>query len=156
MRTKEYMCFNQNRTPDISTLTGSSLKLLDKFIYIGSCVSSTENDIHTRLAKAWSAIDKLSVIWKSDLSDKIKRIFFQSAVVSILQYEDAPDGGWLSGWRKGLMAIVQEYYGLYWTNLGSNISQNSSDTVTYLLSLKPFKVEEQHIQDTTGEVRTSS
>ena len=36
----EYMCFNQ--TGDISTLEGSSLKLLDKFTYLGSSVSSTE------------------------------------------------------------------------------------------------------------------
>ena len=49
--------------------------------------SSTENDINTRLAKAWTANDRLSVIWKSDLNDKIKRRFFQAAVVSIMLYE---------------------------------------------------------------------
>ena len=32
------------------------------------------------------AIDKLSVIWKSDLTDKMKRSFFQAKVVSILLY----------------------------------------------------------------------
>ena len=36
----EYMCFNQ--TGDISTLEGTSLKLVDKFTYLGSSVSSTE------------------------------------------------------------------------------------------------------------------
>ena len=41
----EYMCFNQ--TGDISTLNGSSLKLVDKFTYLGSSVSSTETDIVT-------------------------------------------------------------------------------------------------------------
>ena len=75
----EYMCFNQ--TGDISTLGGISLKLVDKFTYLGSCVSSTEKDIDTRLTKAWTAIDKLSVIWKSDLTDKMKRTFFQAAVI---------------------------------------------------------------------------
>ena len=39
-----------------------------------------------RLTKSWTDIDWLSVIWKSDLSDKIKRNFFQTAVVSILLY----------------------------------------------------------------------
>ena len=39
-----------------------------------------------RLAKVWTTIDKLSVIWKSDLTDKIKHCFFQEAVVSILLY----------------------------------------------------------------------
>ena len=78
------MCFNQ--TGDISTQGGSFLKLVDKFTYLGISVSSTEADIDTRLTKAWTAIDKLSVIWKSDLSDKMKRSFFQVAVVSILLY----------------------------------------------------------------------
>ena len=78
------MCFNLRG--DISTLNGSSLKLVDKFTYLGSSVSSTETDINMRLAKAWTAIDRLSVIWKSDLIDKIKRSFFQAAVVSILLY----------------------------------------------------------------------
>ena len=33
-----------------------------------------------------AATDRLSVVWKSDLTDKIKRSFFQAAVVSILLY----------------------------------------------------------------------
>ena len=80
----EYKCFNQ--TGDISTLNGSSLKLVDKFTYLGNSVSSTETDINTWLAKTWTANDSLSVIWKSDLTDKMKRSFFQVAVVSILLY----------------------------------------------------------------------
>ena len=56
----EYVCFNQ--TGDISTLGGSSLKLVDKFTYQGSSVSSTEKDIDMRLAKTWTANDELSVI----------------------------------------------------------------------------------------------
>ena len=80
----EFMCFNQKG--DISTLDGTSLKLVDKFTYLGSSVSSTEKDIDTRLAKAWTAIDRLSIIWKSNLTDKMKRSFFQAAVVSILLY----------------------------------------------------------------------
>ena len=55
----EYMYFNP--TDDISTLKSSSLKLFDKFTYLGSRVSSTETDINTRLAKAWTANDRLSV-----------------------------------------------------------------------------------------------
>ena len=80
----EYMCFNQ--TGDISTLSGSSLKLVNKFIYLGSSVSSTEKDIDMRLTNAWTAIDKLLIIWKSDLTNKMKHSFFQAVVVSILLY----------------------------------------------------------------------
>ena len=76
----EYMCLNQRG--DISTL--GSVKLVDKFTYLGCSVSSTEKDIDTRLAKAWTSNDRLSVIWKSDLTDKMKRSFFQAAVLSIL------------------------------------------------------------------------
>ena len=64
----------------------SSLKLVDKFTYLGSSISSTETDIDTQLTKAWTAINRLSVIWKSDLTDKIKPSFFQAAIVSILLY----------------------------------------------------------------------
>ena len=80
----EYMCYNQ--TGDISTLEGTPLKLVDKFTYLGSSVESTEKDIDTRLTKAWTAINRLSIIWKSDLTDKMKRSFFQAAVTSILLY----------------------------------------------------------------------
>ena len=71
------MCFNQRG--DISTLNDSSLKLVDKFTYIGSGVSSIEKNINTQLAKEWTAMDSFSVIWKSDLTDKIKRSFFPSS-----------------------------------------------------------------------------
>ena len=78
------ICFNQ--TGDISTLDDRSLNLVDKSTYLGNSVSSTEKDIYTRITKALTGIDKLSIIWKSDLTDKMKRSFFQAAVVSILLY----------------------------------------------------------------------
>ena len=78
------MCYNQ--TGDISTQEGTSLKLVDKLTYLGSSVESTEKDIETRLTKAWIAIDRLSIIWKSDLTDKMKCSFFQAAVVLMLLY----------------------------------------------------------------------
>ena len=80
----EYICYNQ--TGDISTLDGTPLKLVDKFTYLGRSVSSTEKDIDMRLTKTWRAIDRLSIICKSDLTDKMKCSFFQAAFVSILLY----------------------------------------------------------------------
>ena len=82
----EYMCFNQRG--DISTLNGSFLKLMYKFTYLGSSVSSTENDINTQLAKARAANDGLSVIWKSDLTDRIKHSFFQTNPAIWMLYVD--------------------------------------------------------------------
>ena len=72
----EYMCFNQRG--DISTLNISFLKLVDKFTYLESSVSSTETDLNTPLAKARTAVDRLSVISKSDLTDRIKQCFFKA------------------------------------------------------------------------------
>ena len=86
----EYMCFNQ--TGDISTQDGTSLKLVDNFTYLGSSVSSTEKDINMRLTKAWTAIDKLSIIWKSDLTDKMKQFLPGSGHVNTavwMHYLDA-------------------------------------------------------------------
>ena len=80
----EYICDNQ--TGNISTRDGTSLKLVDKFTYPGSSISSTEKDIDTLLTKAWTAIDRLSIIWKSNLTDKMKCSFFQAVVISILLY----------------------------------------------------------------------
>ena len=57
-----------------------------RLLAAGSSVSSTEKDIDTRLTKVWTAINRLSIIWKSDLTDKMKRSFFMAAVVSILLY----------------------------------------------------------------------
>ena len=54
---------------------------MDKFTNL-----ETESDINTRLAKASTAIDRLSDIWKSDLTDKIKSSFLQAAFVRILLY----------------------------------------------------------------------
>ena len=59
---------------------------MDNFIYLDSSISSTENDRSIQLVKAWTAIDRLLIIWKSDLSDKIKCNFFPEAIDSILLY----------------------------------------------------------------------
>ena len=80
--------------------------------YMSAASSSTEDGIDTRLTKAWTAIDRLSIIWKSDLTDKMKRSFFQAAVVSILLY-DAPHGRLRSGWRGGWTEITQECWEQY-------------------------------------------
>ena len=59
---------------------------MDKFTDRGISASSTKNDINTHPVKAWTAVVRLSVIWRSDLSDKIKRNFFQASVVPTLIY----------------------------------------------------------------------
>ena len=80
----EYMRYNQ--TGGISTLNDCSLKLVDKFTYQGSCCLINRDRHQHVTSKGMASHDSLSVIWKSDLTDKMKRSFFQAAVVSMLLY----------------------------------------------------------------------
>ena len=145
----EYMCYKQ--TGDISTLDVTSLKLVDKFTYLGSSVSSTEKDIDTRLTKAWTAID----IWRSDLTDKMKRSLFQAAVVSILLYG-------CTTWRL-TKRLEKKLNGNYTGMLraisnkpGGNTPQGTNCTAICLLSRKLSKLDETDMQDTAGGAGTSS
>ena len=72
----EFMNFKQGGA--IFTWSSKPLKLVDQ--------STTESNVNICIAKVWTPIDKLSIIWKSDLTDKIKWDFFQAVVVSILLY----------------------------------------------------------------------
>ena len=144
------MCYNQ--TGDISTLDGTPLKLVDKFPYLGSSVSSTEKDIDMRITKACIAIDKLSIIWKSDLTDKMKRSFFQAAVVSILLYG-------CTRWtlRKRLEKKLDgNYTRILRASPGGNNPQDINYTATCLPSRKLSKLYKPDMQDTAGEAGTSS
>ena len=51
-----------------------------------STILSTECDVNLRIGKSWTAIDRMSVIWKSDLSANIKWEIFQAVTVSVLLY----------------------------------------------------------------------
>ena len=51
----------------------------------GMCLISKQSLVNNNIY-TWTAIDRLSVIWKSDLTDKMKLTFLQAAVVLILLY----------------------------------------------------------------------
>ena len=131
------------------------LTKLDKFTNLGRCVSSTEKDIDTRLTKAWTAIDRLLIIWKSDLTDKMKRSFCQATVVSILLY-GCTTWTLTKRLKKKLVAITQEYCEQYWTSPGGNTPQGTNYTATCLPSRKLYKLDEPDTQDTPVEARTNS
>ena len=118
---------------------------------INRFVESTKKDIETRLTKAWTAINRLSIIWKSDLTDKMKRSFFQAAVTSILLYgcttltltkrlEKKLDGNY----TRILRAILNKSW------------RATNCTATCPLSRKLFKLDEPDMQDTAGEAGTNS
>ena len=64
----------------------SSLSLIFNIIYFSFHFNLLLLYLIIVLTKAWTVIDRLSIIWKSDLTDEMKRSFFQAAVVSILLY----------------------------------------------------------------------
>ena len=105
-----------NQSGDVSTLYDGSLKLVAKFTNLKSSVSFIENVINTQLVKAWTAIYWLAVIWKSDLSDKIKCNFFLAAAVWILLFRYTTwRCTWCNGYRRRKWTRRYEFKS--WTRL---------------------------------------
>ena len=59
----EFISYNQHG--NITSKSGVAIKSVDEFNYLGINIHSTEKDIINRKAKAWKALDGLTVIWKS-------------------------------------------------------------------------------------------
>ena len=70
---------------DLRTLHGCTLEQVEDFEYLGSWVRSTERDMNIRIVKAWSALNKMDVVWKSSLNRKLK-ISFSEQLLSVLLY----------------------------------------------------------------------
>ena len=87
-------------------------------------------------------LTRVSVIWKSELSDKIKRSFPSKQRSYHYYCIDAPHGRWLSVWRESFTEIAQECYELYWTSPRGNITQSSCCMATYHPSRKPSKLDQ--------------
>ena len=132
--------YRTNKKGDMTTLKSGPLKLVVKFTIIGRSISSTKYNINTRLAMAWTATDRLSVILKSDLTDKIKSSFFQGSgridTAIWMHYVDVN----YNVWRKSLTVIIQECCDPYWTSPGGNIAQNSSCTRHLLTITKTVQI----------------
>ena len=150
----EYMFYNQ--TDYISTLDGTPLKLVDQIHLPREQAShQPKSDINTRLKMAWTAINRLSIIWKYDLTDKMKRSFFQAAVVSILLYgcttwtltkrlEKKLDGNY----TKMLRPILNKSWWQYPTR---HQLYGHLPPIT-----KTIRVRRTRLQDTAGEAGTNS
>ena len=64
---------------------GKTLKLVDQ-LHILVAISHLLKAVSICISKAWIAIDRLSTIWKSNFTDKIKWEFFPAVAVSVLLY----------------------------------------------------------------------
>ena len=83
----------------MKSLADKNNKQVLDFKYLGSYITSTEHDVNIRLGKAWSALNQMDKIWKSNLSDNLKRNFFRATVESVLVYEHV---------KRGSMEPIQE------------------------------------------------
>ena len=70
----------------IKTLSGSRVKQVPTFKYLGSLMESSEKDFEIRKALAWYACHKMKTIWKSKLRRKIKIRVFKATVESVRLY----------------------------------------------------------------------
>ena len=70
----EFMFFEQ--VVVIPTLRDKPLKLIDQSKYLSNNIPSSESDIKVCMRNACTAIDRLSIIWKSVLSDRRKQDYF--------------------------------------------------------------------------------
>ena len=96
------------------------------------------NEMTTCIRKAWTVIERLSIIWKSNLSDKMKCELFQDISMSVLLYGYTT---WTltNTCRKSYMVTTRRCFMLFWTNPGNSTLQNRSCMATCLQSHKPFK-----------------
>lgn len=79
-------CMTFKEVGSLRTLEGIELKNMTDFLYLGSWIDNSEKDIKTRKAKAWSALNKMDTIWKSDMKKELKVKFFRATVESVLMY----------------------------------------------------------------------
>ena len=63
-----FISFNQQGS--IQTVSGGSTESVESFTYLGSEINSTEKDKKIRIAKAWTALNKMNTVWKSALSER--------------------------------------------------------------------------------------
>ena len=146
---------------------GASEKLLERYKCIAAggdyfegdysfmCVLSIKVPKRKKPGNLFNDPRMLSIIWKSDLTDKMKRSFFQAAVTSILLYgcttwtltkrlEKKLDGNY----TRMLRAILNKSWQQH--------PQDTNCTATCPLSRKLFKLEEPNMQDTAGEAEMNS
>ena len=82
----EIVTSNINDPYEIKSITGESIKRVKDFKYLGAYVPNSLHDFNIRKSLAWSAINRLDCIWKSDLNRSLKIKLFRSCVESILLY----------------------------------------------------------------------
>ena len=83
----KYLTINlEGQDPEILANSGDPIEKKENFLYLGSWIMNSENDIKVRKAKAWAACHKLKRIWTSNIKKSIKIRLFVATVESVLLY----------------------------------------------------------------------
>ena len=124
-------------------------------IYIHISISYRSYGNQTWPIKWNAAINRLSIIWKSNLTDKMKRSFFLAAVVSILLYG-------CTTWtltKRLEKKLDGNYTRMLWAILNKSWQQHPSKHQLYghpPPSRKLSKLDKPDTRDTAEEAETSS
>lgn len=87
MNTKKTKVMAENAgNPEVRSLDGTLLEVVEDFNYLGAWIASTQKDIKIRRARAWSALHSMNNVWKSKMNDNLKRRLFVTTVESVLMY----------------------------------------------------------------------
>ncbi|XP_072051888.1 uncharacterized protein [Amphiura filiformis] len=82
----KFMAFNHSKGLTIKTNSGTHIKEVTNFKYLGAWMQSSEKDVKIRKAAAWRACNGMAKIWKSSLSIRFKQRLFTATVESVLLY----------------------------------------------------------------------
>jgi len=94
-KTKAMIIGDKSTGEQISLKTGD-IEIVDNFCYLGSWIAMSSKDIIIRKAQAWTAINKLSKIWKAiQLSRELKIRFLSHCRSHIAYYFMAVNAGLL-------------------------------------------------------------
>ena len=66
------MAYNLRGQGDLTGLNYAKLRQVDYFQYLGSWIDQTKKDLEIRIANARTASNKLTVVWKSNLSRDLR------------------------------------------------------------------------------------
>ena len=70
----------------MKSLSAHDIKRVCEFKYQGSYVGSTQHNVSVIIESAWVTLNSLNIIWKSNLSSKLKRNFFKDKIETVLVY----------------------------------------------------------------------
>ena len=69
----EYISLNQKNNNGIKSLKGKIIKQVHDLKYLGIYVASTDHDVNVRIGQVWAALKNMTLIWKSNISLKLKK-----------------------------------------------------------------------------------